>query len=100
MREPTNALRVCADCYIAAANGIDDTHTEWPDGFREAWAAAVAREGGRVFDPVTEPLEFVQEWRIANRVGPAGFSSSPCDWCGSKLEGSRFYGVLTDGVTA
>lgn len=96
MREQPNALRVCADCYMAAANGIDDTLTEWPDGFREAWVAAVAREGGRVFDPVTDPDDFVQQWRVSRGVGHGGFSLSPCEWCGSPEKGYRFYGVVPD----
>lgn len=82
-------VRVCVDCYMAAANGINDTYAEWPDGFREAWAAAVAREGGRVFDPVID-----DSWD-----GPHGFSWSPCEWCESALGGSRFYGVLPDDST-
>ena len=86
MRGDMTTVRVCVDCYFAAANGIDDTYAEWPDGFREAWLAAVAREGGRVFDPVTDP----------EGDGCGSFSWSPCQWCGSTLGGDRFDGVLTD----
>jgi len=79
-------LAVCVDCLQVAANGRD-AGAEYAPGHSEAYAVAVAANGG---EPVPAFDEERGHW----------FSWSPCQFCGSTLGGDRFDAVLVEGGRA
>ncbi len=77
---------VCVDCVMAIANG----DTSGVEDF-EVWESGV------------ESLDACESGRYTVVIGAtdedsddAGFSWSPCDYCGSRLGGDRFHATFIE----
>lgn len=85
-------LAVCADCYLAAANGANSVEfgsAELMTDWRTGWDAAVLRHGAPLEAECVNDEHERNHWGEPSCHYDTTFSKSPCEWCGSTLAGDR-----------
>jgi hypothetical protein len=90
-------LSVCADCYIAAANGHDDdTPKEVRDRFGAAhWSKGeLLAECGAPFGADCQQ----HDGHGYPYCGGDGFRKTPCEYCGDTLAGDRHHAILSRDI--